>query len=78
MTQVLIVTGGFGALGRALVAHLAGAGHRVAAVDVAPAPSDHGAAIALGGVDLAEEVPVAAAYKSGAVTGACLPLSLAG
>ena len=38
---VVIVTGGFGALGRAVVADLVGRGHQVGAVDVAPAPGQH-------------------------------------
>lgn len=59
---VIIVTGGFGALGRAVVRLLAETGHRPAAIDVVPVPPDHGAALALGGVDLAEETGVTAAY----------------
>ncbi len=58
----VIVTGGFGALGRAVVEHLAGAGHRVAAVDLAPAPQDFTGELALGGVDLTNEAAVAKAY----------------
>lgn len=61
---VIIVTGGFGALGRAVVAHLTDASHQVAAIDVAPMPSEHRAALALGGVDLAEETAVAEAYAT--------------
>ena len=60
--SVVIVTGGFGALGRVVVAELTKRGHKVAAVDVAPAPADYPAALALGGVDLADENAVAAAY----------------
>jgi len=60
---MIIVTGGFGALGRAVVSHLTVAGHRVAAVDMAPIPAEHQAALALGGVDLAEEDAVAEAYR---------------
>lgn len=60
--SVVIVTGGFGALGRVVVAELTKRGHKVAAVDVAPAPADYPAALALGGVDLSDEAAVAAAY----------------
>lgn len=60
--SVVIVTGGFGALGRVVVAELAKRGFTVAAVDVAPAPAGFPAALALGGVDLADEAAVAAAY----------------
>jgi NAD(P)-dependent dehydrogenase (short-subunit alcohol dehydrogenase family) len=60
--SVVIVTGGFGILGRAVVAELASRGHKVAAVDVAPAPADYPAALALGGVDLSDEAAVTAAY----------------
>ncbi len=60
---IIIVTGGFGALGRAVVSHLTVAGHQVAAVDMAPVPAEHQAALALGGVDLAEEDAVAEAYR---------------
>ena len=62
--SVVIVTGGFGALGRVVVAALTARGFTVAAVDVAPAPADYPAALALGGVDLADEAAVAAAYAS--------------
>jgi NAD(P)-dependent dehydrogenase (short-subunit alcohol dehydrogenase family) len=58
----VIVTGGFGAIGRAVVEHLAKAGHRVAAVDLAPAPQDFAGELALGGVDLTDEAAVAKAY----------------
>lgn len=58
----VIVTGAFGALGRAVVAHLAGAGHRVAGVDLAPAPADFAGALAVGGVNLIDEAAVKAAY----------------
>jgi NAD(P)-dependent dehydrogenase (short-subunit alcohol dehydrogenase family) len=60
--SVVIVTGGFGALGRTVVAELGQRGFTVAAVDVAPAPADYPAALALGGVDLTDEASVAAAY----------------
>jgi NAD(P)-dependent dehydrogenase (short-subunit alcohol dehydrogenase family) len=58
----VIVTGGFGVLGRAVVEHLAQAGHQVAAVDLAPAPQDFAGAHALGGIDLTDEAAVTKAY----------------
>lgn len=72
--SVVIVTGGFGALGRAVVAGLTQRGFTVAAVDVAPAPAGFPAALALGGVDLTDEKAVSAAYaavaeKLGALNG---------
>ena len=36
----VVVTGGFGALGRSVVAHLRASGARVAVLDHAPAPAD--------------------------------------
>lgn len=50
----VVVTGGFGALGRAVVDHLRSNGARVAVLDHAPAPADM-AAPAFGGIDLADE-----------------------
>ena len=64
----VIVTGGFGALGRAVASELAARGHAVAAVDLAPAPVPYDAALALGGVDLGDEAAVAAAYARIAAT----------
>lgn len=58
----VIVTGAFGALGRAVVAELTVRGAQVVAVDLAAAPDDHGAAMALGGVDLAEPAAVDLAF----------------
>lgn len=58
----IIVAGGFGALGRAVVALLGEQGHRVGVVDMAPVPGAHGAESAIGGVDLADEDAVAAAF----------------
>jgi NAD(P)-dependent dehydrogenase (short-subunit alcohol dehydrogenase family) len=62
--SVVIVTGAFGALGRVVVAELTKRGHKVAAVDVAPAPADYPAPLALGGVDLTDEIAVATAYAA--------------
>ncbi|RYY42349.1 MAG: SDR family NAD(P)-dependent oxidoreductase [Sphingomonadales bacterium] len=62
----VIVTGAFGTLGRAVVAELTQRGHRVAAVDLATAPADCAAALAFGGVDLADEEAVASAYAAAA------------
>ena len=64
MAGVIIVTGAFGALGRALVAELAGRGVPVAAVDKADAPLDTPAALALGGVDLTDGAAVSSAYAA--------------
>lgn len=51
---VLLVTGAFGALGQAVVAHLAARGARLALVDAAAAPPEtaRGDALLCGGVDL--------------------------
>jgi NAD(P)-dependent dehydrogenase (short-subunit alcohol dehydrogenase family) len=52
----IVVTGGFGALGRALARVLVDAGARVALLDKADAPADLPAQLlALGGVDLGDE-----------------------
>ncbi|MES2290805.1 MAG: SDR family NAD(P)-dependent oxidoreductase [Pseudomonadota bacterium] len=59
----VIVTGGFGILGRAVAAELTSQGHAVAAVDMAPAPADIEVALAVGGIDLGDEAAVASAYK---------------
>lgn len=76
----VIVTGGFGALGRAVVEHLAGAGHRVATVDLAPAPQGFAGEMALGGVDLTDEAAVAKAYGevAGKLDGIDAVVNLAG
>ncbi|WP_206335820.1 SDR family NAD(P)-dependent oxidoreductase [Rhizorhabdus phycosphaerae] len=58
----IIVTGGLGALGRAVVAELAGRGHDIAVVDVATPSGDLQGRLVLGGVDLGDEVAVKAAY----------------
>jgi NAD(P)-dependent dehydrogenase (short-subunit alcohol dehydrogenase family) len=47
------VTGGFGALGRAVAAAFTAQGDKVARVDFAPAALDAGAALDIGGVDIA-------------------------
>src|SRR5262245_20338325 len=62
--KVVAVTGGFGQLGVAVAQAALAAGARVAALDVSPAPADSkalGAALALGGLDLAEPATVARA-----------------
>jgi NAD(P)-dependent dehydrogenase (short-subunit alcohol dehydrogenase family) len=61
----IIVAGGFGVLGRAVVEELRARGHQVAAVDMAPAPGAN-TGVAIGGVDLADDVAVAAAYAEAA------------
>ncbi|MGS1016449.1 SDR family oxidoreductase [Allosphingosinicella humi] len=59
----IAVAGGFGVLGSAVCADLMARGHAVAALDIAPAPEGFGGA-AFGGVDLADEVQVVAAYAA--------------
>ncbi len=60
----IIVTGGLGALGRAVVAELVARGHEVAVVDVATPSGETQGAMTLGGVDLTDEAAVQAAYGS--------------
>lgn len=60
----VIVTGGLGALGRAVVSELVGRGMEVAVVDVVEPQGDQGTALVVGGVDLTDEAQVAAAYKT--------------
>jgi NAD(P)-dependent dehydrogenase (short-subunit alcohol dehydrogenase family) len=64
MARVIIVTGGFGTLGRATVAGLIAQGMIVEAVDVAPIPETHGATSAVGGVDLTDTQQVETTYSS--------------
>src|SRR5579875_2248426 len=51
---VVVVTGGLGALGRAVVSELAAGGHTVAVVDISEPSAPSPAALVLGGVDLAD------------------------
>ena len=60
----VIVTGGLGALGRAVVSELAGRGMQVAVVDVVQPQGDQGDAFIVGGVDLTDEAAVARAYQA--------------
>lgn len=65
--KVVAVTGGFGALGRAVAARAAAAGWRVAALDVAAAPAEVAGllgpnGLVLGGVDLGTAQGAAAAF----------------
>lgn len=62
MASNIIVAGGDGALGRAMVAELVARGATVAVVDFAPSPDASVAKLALGGVDLADDAAVSAAY----------------
>jgi len=64
MSRVVIVTGGLGALGRAVIDKLALLGWTVAAVDLAPSVSLADTALVLGGVDLADSPSVGAAYST--------------
>ena len=59
-----IVTGGFGALGRAVAQRLAAEGAKVAVIDRAPAPQAE--VIAFGGVDLADPAAARAAVDAAA------------
>ncbi|KAI5913347.1 SDR family NAD(P)-dependent oxidoreductase [Aromatoleum toluolicum] len=61
----IVVTGGFGALGRAVAQRLVEDGAHVTLVDRAAAPAGGlpaGVAVVLGGVDLSDEAACAAAY----------------
>jgi NAD(P)-dependent dehydrogenase (short-subunit alcohol dehydrogenase family) len=62
--KVIAVTGGFGALGRAVVGHLADRGFRPAAVDMGANGFVDGAALELGGVDAADPGAAEAAIAS--------------
>lgn len=62
----VIVTGGAGALGRAVVAHLAGLGHKVAIVDLAELNDGGPADVVIGGTDLGSESAVQAAFARAA------------
>jgi len=64
-SRVVVVTGGFGVLGRAVGAELAWRGAQVVLLDRAPQPAglDEGA-LALGGVDLADKAAGAAAFDA--------------
>ena len=63
-TRIIVVTGGFGTVGRALAERLLADGARVALLDRAPAPASGlpAVALALGGVELADEQSCQAAY----------------
>lgn len=63
-TRIIVITGGFGTLGRAVAQRLHADGARVALLDRAPAPSNGlpAVALALGGVELADEQACQAAY----------------
>lgn len=63
-TRIIVITGGFGTLGRAVAQRLHADGARVALLDRAPAPSSGlpAAALELGGVELADEQACQAAY----------------
>ncbi|WP_408587940.1 SDR family NAD(P)-dependent oxidoreductase [Novosphingobium sp.] len=61
MARNYIVTGGFGALGRAVCSELLSAGHRVVAMDIASPPGGF-TVNAIGQLDLADERAVAEGY----------------
>ena len=60
----VVVTGGFGVLGRAVAAAFLADGHRVALVDRAAAPGTGGEAAELGGFDLADPAGAEAAVRA--------------
>lgn len=62
MGKSIIVTGGLGALGRAVVDVLQANGHRVAVVDLAADGGGSSAELVIGGVDLADADAVEAAF----------------
>lgn len=62
----VVVTGAFGALGRAVVETLAAEGAKVAAIDHAPALAGHAAAFVRGGVDLSDLAQARAAMDAAA------------
>jgi NAD(P)-dependent dehydrogenase (short-subunit alcohol dehydrogenase family) len=53
-TRIVIITGGFGNLGRTVAATFAAAGDKVVRVDFAKTPPDALATLDIGGVDLAD------------------------
>ena len=61
MTRSVIVTGGFGVLGRAVSAAFAAAGDRVARIDFAPAVQEDDGYLDIGGVDLTDPAAAQAA-----------------
>lgn len=68
--QVVVVTGGFGALGRAVAAEALAAGARVVLVDQAAATADLPQGVfALGGVDLTDAAAARAALAAAAAHG---------
>jgi NAD(P)-dependent dehydrogenase (short-subunit alcohol dehydrogenase family) len=70
MVKVVAVTGAAGALGRAVVAELGGAGWDVVGIDIADLGAAGGLKLALGGIDLADEASVAqAAQRIGSQAG---------
>lgn len=62
----IIVAGGSGALGRAVIGELVGRGHRLAVVDLAPVPAESGLEAAFAGVDLTDERGVEDTYAAAA------------
>lgn len=57
----IIITGGFGSLGSAVVNFLAAQGHGIAIIDLAPTRQMAGAAVCIGDIDVADEDAVAGA-----------------
>ena len=66
---MIIVTGAGGSLGQAVVRRLVEAGHKVAAVDIAPTIADAGQSLTLPGTDLLDEASLGAAVAQIAAQG---------
>jgi NAD(P)-dependent dehydrogenase (short-subunit alcohol dehydrogenase family) len=59
---MIVVTGAAGVLGQAVAKALVGAGHKVAAIDLAGTIGDVGQAVSLGGIDLTSPTEVEGAF----------------
>lgn len=68
MPANIVVTGGAGTLGHAVVEHLAGAGFNVAVIDMVASLKRTDSIFSFSGVDLADEEAVASAYATAAAT----------
>jgi len=78
--KVIVITGGFGVLGRAAAAVTLEAGARPVLIDYAPVPEGLGDVIALGGVDLTKPDAASAAIKAAREKGGAIDalLNIAG
>ena len=79
MPQRVLITGGFGTLGKAVAQAFEAAGAAVATIDLAPAPAGSGAAH-VGGVDLTDAAAAARAFEQAkaALGGADVVANIAG